>query len=193
MTRESENIISITQKSSSRVLQDGSTIVTEIIEDSRPTPSDTSKHETEHIGGANFRIRRATIVPHGNSLGSVEPEVMTAQAAAAPAAMGHSGTGWDEFITRYILRKDWALAQASARSNRIGKEAVLNELAIVLEEKKTIYQYDVDKAKSDVNNRAQGIFPVRVIIYHPDKTVDSITTESFHGEVIIPPLPTGVN
>jgi hypothetical protein len=100
--------------------------------------------------------------------------------------MRHDGTGWDRFITEYYLGVDWDTAKSAARAVLSGKEELIKEVATVLEEEKTISQYHVDKAVRKVEEKKQGIFPVRIDVYRSGIRMKTMNMKSSHGEVEIP-------
>lgn len=171
-----------------RKLQDGTEIFAQKIETPRPVARSTSKHEAPHIVASipSGGIVEATRIPYGDSLGSARPVRMTAASAAAAGALGHSGTGWDRFITEHVLGVSWESAKAEARAVLSGKGDLIEEVATILEEKGTIHQYHVEEAVKNVEKKKQGIFPVKVEVYRAGNLVHSTTTESYHGEVVIP-------
>ena len=181
----------ISSEQTRTILKDGTEIVAQKIEIPRPIPGSTSLHEAPHVVAAipSGGIVGATIIPDGDSLGSARPVRMTAVSAAAAGAMGHGGTGWDRFITENYLGVDWNTAKSAARAILSGKSDLIKEVAITLEEEKTINQYHVDKAVRRVEEKKQGIFPVKVDVYQSGRKVESVTTKSYHGEVEISHLP----
>jgi len=113
---------------------------------------------------------------------------MTAAAAAAAAARGHKGTGYDEMVAR-SLGVSWPSAIGQANAVLAGKEEEIQAVAEMLEEKKTIVQFHVNESFRRAEDRKQGIFTVGVVIYKSGKKIGSFSTKSYHGEVVIPQLP----
>src|SRR3990167_3000185 len=146
-----------------RTFEDGTTVNARKVEVRRPIPSFVAKHEAAHVVAAG-RIVSATIIPSGNASGITRPVKMTAAAAAAPEALGHDGTGWDMYITEHVLGVDPNVAKSAARSALSGREEELHEVATLLQERSTIGQSDVEEARQNVEDRAQGIFPVQIYI-----------------------------
>jgi hypothetical protein len=179
----------ISSEQTRTILKDGTEVVAQKIETPRPIPGSTAHHEAAHVV-ASGEIVEATIIPHGDALGSARPVRMTAASAAAAGAMGHGGTGWDRFITENYLGVDWGTAKSAARAALSGKEDLMKEVAIVLEQEGTIGQYHVEEAKKRVSEKKQGIYPMKLEIYRSGRRVESITTKSYHGEVVISHLPT---
>lgn len=169
--------------SARKTLENGTSISVKKIEEIRPLPNKTAEHEAAHVV-ASGEIVNASIIPSGDALGTTRPVRMTAVAAAAAAALGFEGTGWDQFITEQVLGVDFRTAKAAARSVLSGKEDEMYEIATILQERSTIDQYDVNLARKNVAERRQGIFPVEVVIDRSG-TVYSYTTNTFHGEVIV--------
>jgi hypothetical protein len=114
---------------------------------------------------------------------------MTVACAAAAEAMRYKGTGWDMFLVENYFRVPRNVAVASARAKLSGKGPLMDEIAIRIEEKGLIKEYDVEEAKRKVAEDEQGIFPVEIEIYRSTKKIESYSTKSSHGEVIIPRLP----
>ncbi len=73
----------------------------------------------------------------------------------------------------------------AARSALSGKQEEMHEVATLLEERKTIYQSDVEEARENVRRRQNGIFPVEVEITSLKGKTISYTTESINSEVQI--------
>jgi hypothetical protein len=124
----------------------------------------TANHEAAHVVASKGKIRRATIIPRGDALGSTEPEVMTPAAAAAAAADGHSGTSWDEFLTERYLGVPFGQAKAAARAELSGKEFEKQAVASTLQKKGTIFQADVDEAYRLADKAKKGIGTVEVTL-----------------------------
>jgi hypothetical protein len=162
----------------------GVTIRVKKIEIIRPRPGSTAQHEAAHVV-ASGKIKSATIIPSGNALGTTIPEVMTAAGAAAAAAMGHDGVGWDLFVTEQMLGVDEQTAKAKARQALSGKQEEMNEVAIILEERKTISQSDVEEARENVKRRRSGIFPVEVEISSLRGKTICFSVESINSQVQI--------
>ena len=154
------------------------------IEIPRQVPGSVAQHESAHIVAAG-RIKSATIIPSGNALGTTTPEVMTAAAAAAAAAMGHDGVGWDLFVTEQMLGVDAQTAKTAARQALSGKQEEMHEVATLLEERKTIYQSDVEEARENVRRKRKGIFAVEVEITSAQGKLISFTTETINSEIQI--------
>lgn len=170
-----------------KTLEGGTTITARKIETPRPFPGSVAEHEAAHVVAAG-EIVSATIIPSGDTLGTTQPVKMTATAAAAAEALGHSGTGWDMYLTEYVLGVDPGTAKAAARSALSGRDEEIFEVATLLEERKTIGQSDVDEARQNIIERRQGIFAVEVEIGEPGKKIRSFPTKSFRGEVKISDL-----
>jgi hypothetical protein len=168
-----------------KTTESGATISISSRQEQRKRPSETAWHESAHIV-ASGRIKSATIIPSGDALGSTTPEVMTPAAAAAAAADGHGGTGWDKFLTERILGLSFASAKAAARAALSGKGLEKEEVAIALEEKGTIGQSDVDEAYEKASNRRNGIIDVFIEVEDIDGNKNAFHTETLHGEVQIP-------
>ena len=92
------------------VLEDGTTISAQVLEKSKPIPGDVAMHEAAHVVAAG-EIVFATIIPSGDASGRTQPKKMTAAAAAAAEALGHSGTSWDMHLTEHILGVDPGVTQ----------------------------------------------------------------------------------
>src|SRR3989344_3867669 len=132
------------------------TVTARKIETAKPIPGSVALHEAAHVVAAG-EIVMATIRPTGDALGTTQPVKMTAAAAAAPEALGHDGTGWDMFLTEHVLGVDPGTAKAAARSALAGRHDELHEVAILLEERGTIGQGDVNEARQNVSEKRQGI------------------------------------
>lgn len=172
-----------------RTYEDGTTVMVQKLEKPRKIPGSVAEHEAAHVVAAG-EIVMATIIPSGGALGTTQPVKMTAAAAAAAAeAMGHKGTGWDMYLTEHVLGVDPGTAKSAARSALSGRGEEMYEVASLLEEKGTIGQSDVVKARQNVSNRRDGIFPVEIKIIAPDGKTSRITTKSFRHEVRIADLP----
>lgn len=150
----------------------------------RPFPGSVAVHEAAHVVAAG-KIVFATITPSGNALGTTQPVEMTAAAAAAPEAIGCEGTGWDMFLTEHILGVDPGSAKSAARSALSGKEEEMHEVATILEERRTIGQRDVEKARENVRRKREGRHPIEVEIISPTGQRKSFKMESSRGEVKI--------
>jgi len=167
-------------------LKGGIEVVARRIETPRPIPGLTAQHEAAHVVAAS-EIVEADIIPRGGALGTTRPVKMSAATAAAAGAMGYKGTGWDRFLTEYYLQVPWNAAIDSSHAVLSGKKDLIEEVAVTLEEEKSIQQYHVEVAKKRVAEKRQGIYPVKLEIYQSGKRVRSVDTKSFHGEVVIPP------
>lgn len=170
-----------------QVREDGTTVTAQKIERPRKGPGSVAKHEAAHVVAAG-EIVMATIIPSGNASGRTQPVKMTATAAAAAEARGHDGTGYDMYLTEHILGVDPGVAKSAARSALSGKEEELDEVATLLEERRTIGQSDVKEARKNVSNRRKGIFPAEIAIIAPDGKTTSYITETFQHEVKISDL-----
>ena len=166
-----------------RSFKDGSSIIVRRIYPQRVEPGSTAIHEAVHVVAAG-EIVSADNIPRGYALGTTRPVRMTAVAAAAPAALGHGGTSWDQFITENYLGVNFQTAKAVARSALVGKEGEINEVATLIEERSRITQTDVNEARRNVRACEEGIFSVEVTI-NRSGTIYSYLTESLHGEVVI--------
>lgn len=168
-------------------LKGGTTITARKIEAPRVIPGSVAEHEAAHVVAAG-EIVSATIIPKGDALGTTQPVKMTAATAAAAEALGHTGTGWDMFLTEHVLGVDPGTAKAAARSALSGKDEELLEVATLLEERKTISQRDVEEARKNIIKRRQGIFEVEIEIRMPGEKMQSLSGETFHGEIKISDL-----
>ena len=168
---------SITQE-----LEDGTTVSAQRIEEPRVVPGSVAEHEAAHVV-ASGEIVMATIIPSGDASGTTQPVKMTAAAAAAAEAMGHDGTGWDMYLTKYVLGVDPGVAKSAARSALSGRAEEMYEVASILQKRKTITQVDVEEARQNVRDRRQGIFPVEIKIITPDGKISRLTANSFRYEV----------
>lgn len=174
----------------------GTEVVATKIYPQRIIPGNTARHEAAHIVAAESGggIKTATIIRRGNVLGSVEPSRISAKTGAAAAALGFDGTPWDKFVVEYGLGVSWSEAKSAARAELAGQEEFMEEVASTLQKEKTINQNHVDGARKRIEERKQGIYPVKVEIYRAGKLHDSYTTKSFHGEVIVtPPVKVDLN
>jgi hypothetical protein len=170
-----------------KTYEDGTVVSAKILEFRRPIPSSVAEHEAAHVVAAG-EIVRATIIPSGDAQGTTQPVRMTAAAAAAAEAMGHSGTGWDMHLVKYYLETDPSAAKAAARAALSGKHEEMFEVATLLEERKTIGQSDVNEAFQNVSDKRQGTFDVEVEISVPGEKIITFPTKSFRGEVRIADL-----
>lgn len=150
-----------------------------------PIAGSVANHEAAHIVVAGT-IRRATIIRSGNALGTTEPVKMTAAAAAAAAAMGYGGFGWDKFLTENYLGVAFESAKAQARAKLKGREEVRQEIATLLQIRKTIGQTDVDEAYENVRLRRNGIYPVEIKVFYKKGPIRRYTAKSYHEQVLIP-------
>lgn len=150
----------------------------------RPEPGKVARHEAAHVIAAG-EIVSATIIPSGNARGITQPVKMTAATAAAAEALGYDGTGWDMYLTKHILNTDPNVAKSAARAAMSGKDEEMQEVATLLEERKTIGQKDVEEAVRSVDNRRKGIHPVEVQITSPEGKTQVIADLSFRGEIKI--------
>lgn len=169
----------------SKILEDGTTITARKIETQRPKPQGTASHEAAHAVAAG-EIVYATIIPSGDALGTTQPVKMTAAAAAAPDALGHSGTGWDMFLTEHMLGVDPGTARSAARSALSGRYEEIEEVATLLQERKTIGQRDMKEARQNIKDRTNGIFEAEVEILKPGENVITFPTRTLGGEIKIP-------
>lgn len=176
-----------TTESDATKLNDGTTINAYKVGIKRPTPSPVAMHEAAHIVAAG-EIVSATIIPSGSTRGKTHPVKMTAAAAAAAEALGHSGTSWDMYLTEYILGVDPGVAKSAARSALSGRSEEMLEVATLLEERRTIGQADVKEARENVKDKNLGIFPIKVEIITRGGERRCVTTQTFHGEVRIADL-----
>ncbi len=144
----------------------------------------TAGHEAAHA--IIKPIRRATIIPSGNALGTTVPEVMTVEAAAAAAAMGYGGTSWDMHIVEHVFRVNRSTAIAAARAKLRGQEEVHAEVATILQLQKTIDQRDVNRARENVRKRRRGIFAVEVHVESPEGKKVTYEAETQNANVLIP-------
>ncbi|OGD89847.1 hypothetical protein A3D07_02890 [Candidatus Curtissbacteria bacterium RIFCSPHIGHO2_02_FULL_42_15] len=170
-----------------KTLESGATVTVERLEAKRPIPCSVAKHEAAHVVAAG-KIVSATIIPSGEVLGETRPVHLTASSAAAAAAMGYEGFGWDKLLTVDYLGVDWETAKAAARADLSGRADEMYEVATILQERGTIGQSDVEEARQNVKNRSEGIFPVQVNVLPPEGKVVTYMDESFHGEVIVADL-----
>ena len=173
-----------TSESVRTVLKGDIEVVARKIVTPRPIPGFPAQHEASHVVAAK-EIVEADIVPRGDALGTTRPVRMDAATAAAAGAMGYKGTGWDRFLTEHYLHVPWNTAINSSKEVLSGKKDLLEEVAVLLEEKKIIRQYHVEEAKKRVAEKKQGIYPVKLDIYQSGNKVKSVETKSFHGEVVI--------
>lgn len=171
-------------KFASAQFEDGTIFSAQKVETKRPIPLRTAKHEAAHVV-ASGEIIEATIIPSGDALGTTQPKKMTAAAAAAAEAMGHSGTGHDMMLVKHYLGVSPEVAISAAKSALQGKEEEMKEVATLLEERRTIGQRDVEEARENVKNRAQGIFPIQIEIITADGNKKQIETKSYKGEIKI--------
>lgn len=168
-----------------KTLEDGTTITARKIEIQRPKPQGTANHEATHAVAAG-EIVYATIIPNGDALGTTQPVKMTAAAAAAPDALGHSGTGWDMFLTEHVLGVDPGTARSAARSALSGRYEEIEEVATLLQERKTIGQRDMEEARQNIKDRTNGIFEAEVEIIKPGENIITFPTRTLGGEIKIP-------
>lgn len=167
--------------------EDGTTVTVRKMEPARPMPGSVAEHEAAHVVAAG-EIVNATIIPSGDALGTTTPVRMTAAAAAAAEAMGHSGTGWDMFLTEHYLGVDRHTAKAAARAALSGKQEEMHEVATLLQERGTIGQSDVNEAWKNVDNRRHGIHIVEVQINKPGEKTQTHRLQSFRNEIKIADL-----
>lgn len=124
-------------------LEDGSKVVAyrQKKQERRRTPGTTARHEIRHAFVAEKRnpgsLRRASIVPGPGYLGITEISKMDPAAAAAAHAEGMSGTSWDMHIVRSMGETPQS-ACATARAVMSGYEEEMDDLAAILEERKTM-------------------------------------------------------
>lgn len=150
----------------------------------RIEPGKVAKHEAAHVIAAG-EIVFATIIQNGDALGTTQPVKMTAAAAAAAEALGYEGTGMDMFIVEHVLGVDPSTAKSAARSELSGQDEELEEVATLLQERKTIGQDDVEQARENVRKRRKGIHPVVITIVRPNGQRKAYTTESEQEKVWI--------
>ncbi|OGM11861.1 hypothetical protein A2Z22_01410 [Candidatus Woesebacteria bacterium RBG_16_34_12] len=165
-----------------KTLENGISIFAKKIITPRPIPGSVAEHEAAHVVAAG-EIISASIIPTGDALGTTRPVKMTAVAAAAAAALGYDGTGWDLFLTEYVLGVDPNSAKEAARSVLSGKGEEIEEVATLLQERGTIDQTDVNEAEQNIIDRKEGVFPVEVTI-NRSGILYSFTTTTFHGEIV---------
>ncbi len=150
----------------------------------RPIAGPVAKHEAAH---ALRKIVSATIIPDGNSLGKTIPYgQISPDAAALPEALGYQGTSWDMHVVEHGLGVSRRSAIAQANALYKGQEEDHAEIAVILQERLTIGQKDVDEARYNVRKRRRGIFPVQVQVDTPDGKTESYTTETVDGNVLLP-------
>lgn len=180
--------ISLTpNKTVSKTFEDGTSVKARITNPQRLKFGRTAEHEAVHVVAARD-IVSADNIPRGSALGTTRPVKLTAVAAAAPAALGHGGTGWDQFITEKYLGVNFETAKRAARSALSGKEEEIEEVATLIEERRVITQTDVNEARRNVRERRQGIFPVELKVVRPCGETYSYATRSFHSKVFIEDL-----
>lgn len=146
-----------------KTLENGTLVTAQKIIPFRPTPSSVAEHEAAHIVVAG-EIDHATIIPSGNALGTTKPKRMTAAAAAAAEALGHDGTSWDMYLVEHVLGADPTQAKMEASMTLATREEERQEIATLLEERRTIGQSDVLEARENVRRRRGGIYPVEITV-----------------------------
>lgn len=152
------------------------------------TPPDrTSLHEAAHVVAAQVDggIHEATRQPSSTYLGATWPVHMTATSAMAAAALGLDGTGWDEFLTKYLLGVNPETAKSSALSALSGRMDYLQAVAEKLQERGTIGQKDVDEAYKEVDERKQGIWEVQVNVTDENGTTTLHEVRSKNDTVMV--------
>ncbi len=168
----------------SKTLTTGVTIEAKIELPTTIMASDTANHEAKHVVAAG-EIEEASIVPRGNALGITRPKVLTAAAAAAPAADGHDGYGWDKRITVTYLGVNWESALSMGRQALAGKTRLVGLIAAQLDRKGTIYQTDVDKAKQKFEDENNGMYYAFVRIISSDGKIRLIQKKTYQHELKI--------
>lgn len=175
------------QKASGRhvtyVFGDGTRVTCREITPTVITPSEVSLHEAAHVVASNGEIEKASIVPNGNTLGYVKPKRLTPEGAMAAVGMGYSGGGWDTFITRYILRTHPNRAAARGREKVLAKKEEHFQVAVMLEERRNIYQNDVNEAYTRARKARLGIRPVEIEIIMPEGQKRVHVTESRNWQI----------
>jgi len=177
------------KESASRTFSDGTTVVARRIEPRKIITGKTSKHEAVHTDAVRGEIVEADIIAKDDALGTTRPVRLTPVAAAAAGAMGYGGTGWDRFITENYFGVSWESAMNQARAILSGREEYIEEIAQTLEKEKRIGPFDVKEAYKRVDERKEGIYPVKVDIYRSGIRVQAVETTSFHNEIKIPVPP----
>lgn len=120
---------------------------------SQKQPSSVGDHEATHAALLILRgkrVKKATVIPEGDSLGSVESDVFDEVAAVGPHAKGSSGTGWDIFL---VKRRGSSVDNAiSAAKDLINKnDDKIRAVGNALDENKTMTHYDIKKVMDQVD------------------------------------------
>jgi hypothetical protein len=181
--------ISLAQNgNSSTIFEDDTNIVVNKIIEPQREPGNVAIHEAAHTAVATLEgvgVTEVNNIPSGDAFGITRPVRLTAASAAAPYALGLSGTGYDMYLVEHFLNTDRRVAASAARSLLAGNEDLLIEIASRIEDKRRIGQFDVNEAKAKVEKRRKGIFPVEVITITNSGEIFRNKTESDHEEVVV--------
>lgn len=150
----------------------------------RPTPSEVALHETDHIL-VEGEIVEASINLTADSEGHTIPVRGTAAGAAAAAARGRSGVGWDTMLVVYKYGQDMHSAMAAANAKLSGLEEEHLEVATRLEEERVIGQREVDESIQRVEDKRNGIHDVEMRVIYPGGREESFKLKSLRNQVAI--------
>ncbi len=153
----------------------------------------TAKHESMHVvtSQSSGGIEYATIIASGNALGVTKPKVMTIETAGAAVDFDPEGSSHDQRISHYLWGADRSTTAAAGRNALAGNDDYVDEVGVMLEDKKTIDQHDVNQAYEIVNRRKAGMYEANIKIVDSDGVTNDIHKETKNHEVEIhePDLP----
>lgn len=146
----------------------------------------TARHEAKHALPNPDNVKSVTIIPGPGYRGLTELYIPDPVAALAPHATGEDGTGQDVMVASFITNNVSA-AENAARGIVNNNTEEIEEIASVLEEKKTITGNEVKKAIHNVRNRKEEVQLATVFIKSPDGSETIHNLDVRNGIVTLPP------
>lgn len=155
---------------------------------SRRVAGRTARHEAKHAFPNPDNVKTVTIIPGPGYFGLTELHIPDPVAALAPDATGEDGTGWDVRAAISITGGNIGPASNVAKSIVNENAEEVEEVASVLEEKKTISGYEVKQAIDNVRNKRKVGEKATLFIKSPEGFEQRIPdVDVRNGIVILPP------
>lgn len=152
-------------------------------------PGETAIHEAKHAVAAVVNgtpVKEVTIIPGPGYLGLTELGRPDPIAAAAPYATGSKGGEYDVSVIP-LMGGDVNSASSAGRSIIYGNPEAVEEVASVVEERKTITGYEVKQAMNRVGNKRKEGEKATVFIKNPDGREQRITDVNVKNGVVMVP------
>ncbi len=140
----------------------------------RMAKDETAIHEALHVEASQSSggIVMASILPDTStySLGRTIPVKLTLANIGAAMKFDPKGSSHDLRLAKYKFGASYETAANAGDNENRGKERRVNEIAVMLEDKKEITQTDVTEAHERVYNRDNGMYDTFFRIISPDGT-----------------------